>query len=82
MRYLDERYAKVLTYDEFDICTLKVAIPSQGDSLGYVVDHEAFGNEVFNHPEDAIKAIDNYQMLITENEERSEFLLDEDMEID
>lgn len=58
MRFLNERYEKVLNHKGFDICTLKEAIPSNGDSLGYVVDHAFFAGYDFNHPEDAMKAID------------------------
>lgn len=61
MKILNERYVKVTGYKGFDICTLKEAIPSNGDKLSYVIDHENFNDQEYNHPEEAIRAIDNYK---------------------
>ncbi len=58
MNFLSERYAKVSTYQGMDICTLKSACPADGDELGYKVDNEYFSESIYNHPEDAMKAID------------------------
>ena len=35
MKHLSNRYAKVTEYKGMDICTLRVATPSDGDELGY-----------------------------------------------
>ena len=34
MKHLNDRYAKVMEYKGMDICTLRVATPSDGDELG------------------------------------------------
>lgn len=60
MKYLSEKYARVLTHKGFDICVLKEANPSNGDSLGYVINDETFKGEDYNHPEDAMNAINEY----------------------
>jgi hypothetical protein len=60
MKYLSEKYAKVLTHKGFEICVLNEANPSNGDSLGYVINDETFKGEDYNHPEDAVNAIDEY----------------------
>ncbi len=59
MKYLSERYVSVYTHKGFDICTLKVAIPANGDEMGYVIDSENFKGQVFNDIVDAIYAIDD-----------------------
>ena len=58
MKYLDDRYARVFTHKGFDICTLKVAVPEAGDDMGYVIDNELFGGQVFNDISEAISSID------------------------
>ena len=62
MKYLSERYEKVLTYKGFDICTLKVATPSDGDSLGYLIDHEDFEGQSFSLIDHAIIAINGFTL--------------------
>lgn len=57
MKYLDERYAKVYTQKGIDICSLKSACPAEGDSFGYAIDHSYFKGQEYNHPSDAVKAI-------------------------
>jgi len=59
MTYLSERYAKVLEHKGIDICTLKSAVPADGDKLGYVIDNEQFKGKVYNLLDEAIKDIDN-----------------------
>lgn len=59
MKYLSERYVSVYNHNGFDICALKVAVPSEGDAMGYVIDSELFSGQVFNDPVDAINAINN-----------------------
>lgn len=58
MKFLDNRYVKVFNYKDFDICTLKNASPSEGDSIGYVIDDNRFANKEFNLINDAVDAID------------------------
>ena len=57
MVFLSNRYAKVYTHKGYDICTLKVANPSNGDSLAYVIDSTDFLGQEFNDVTDAIAAI-------------------------
>lgn len=57
MKFLNNRYAKVLSYKGFDICVLKSACPANGDKLGYVIDDERFENQDFKLLDDAIKTI-------------------------
>lgn len=57
MEYLSDRYVSVYSHKGFNICSLKVADPANGDEMGFVVDSELFAGQVFNHPEDAIAAI-------------------------
>lgn len=59
MKFLNNRYAKVISYKGFDICTLKSACPAEGDSLKYVVDDERFDGQCFDLIDDSVKAIDN-----------------------
>ena len=59
MKYLNEKkYKKVCEHNGVDICTLKVAIPANGDELGYVIDDMRFDGQVFAHPENAAEKID------------------------
>lgn len=60
MNYLSEKYARVLTHKGFGICVLKEANPSNGNSLGYVIDDEIFEGEDYNLLEDAMMAINEY----------------------
>lgn len=64
MKFLNDSYTKVLVHKEFDICTLREVISSKGDKLGYVINHEHFHGKEYNHPDDAIKAIDYHQLMI------------------
>lgn len=57
LRFLDNRYAVVYKYRGYAICTLKVAVPAEGDELGYVIDDAKFEGLVFGDPEGAIRAI-------------------------
>ena len=59
MQYLDARYTSVYTHKGFDICTLKTAIPSDGDQLDYFIDSEEFKNQSFIDVASAIAAIDS-----------------------
>lgn len=63
MRTLSERYIILLSYKGYDIGTLREANPSEGDNLGYMIDHEAFAGQYFNNPEDAFEAIDKILTL-------------------
>lgn len=56
MRCLDNRYVSIFKYRGYDICTLKVA--TKGDDLGFKIDSDVFTGQSFDHPEDAMKAID------------------------
>ena len=57
MMFLSNRYAKVYSHKGYDICTLKVACPTNGDSLTYVIDSVDFVGQEYNDIEDAIVAI-------------------------
>ena len=58
MKYLDDRYTKIYTHKGFDICTLKTAVPADGDEMGYVIDSDLFAGRVFDDIADAITAIE------------------------
>ncbi len=58
-RYLDGRYAAAYRHRGYPICTLKVAVPSEGDSLGYVIDDTEFCGMEFASIEEAMEAIDH-----------------------
>lgn len=58
MKILSDRYTKVLSYKDFDICTLKAACPADQDPLGYFIDNQDFFNQEFNLIDDAIQAIE------------------------
>lgn len=57
MKFLNNRYASVYNYKGFDICTLKVACPAEGDELGFRIDSALFDGRVFNDVANAINAI-------------------------
>lgn len=59
MKFLSDRYATVYTHKGYNICTLKVANPSQGDSLAYVIDSVELLGQEYNDITDAIEAINN-----------------------
>lgn len=59
MKYLSDRYVSVYTYKGLDICTLKVAVPTEGDQLNYLIDNEIFNGQVFDDIASAIAAIDS-----------------------
>lgn len=58
MKYLDDRYTKIYTHKGFDICTLKTAVPADGDEMGYVIDSDLLAGQVFDEIADAINTID------------------------
>lgn len=58
MKYLDNRYVKVLSYKDFDICILKISCPKKGDRIDYAIDDEQFSGHYFSLLNDAVKAID------------------------
>ena len=57
LKFLDDRYAVICRHRGYAICTLKVAVPSEHDTLGYVIDDAMFEGQVFEHPEEAMAAI-------------------------
>ena len=57
MKHLTNDYRKVYTHQGYDICVLKVADPSNGDSMGYSIDDTAFV-DTYNDLNSAIAAID------------------------
>lgn len=57
IKYLDDRYATIMSHKGFDICTLKVTVPGQGDKHGFVINDINFQDKVFDHPDRAIDAI-------------------------
>lgn len=67
MGYLSDRYVKVYTYRNIAICLLKVAVPSEGDELGFRIDDERFKDIVFDNPDDAVKAIDSLFLMSEDN---------------
>lgn len=58
MKVLNDRYIKVFNYKGIDICTLKIACPDDGDSLGYVIDDEHFIDQEFDLFNTAMHEID------------------------
>jgi len=61
---VNERYVSVYKHRGIDICTLKEAVPSNGDFLGYVIDHSCFMGRKYDHPENAMEDIDANWHLI------------------
>lgn len=59
LKFLDDRYAVICEYKGYAICTLKVAVPSEHDALGYVIDDVRFEGLVFGNPEEAMVAIND-----------------------
>lgn len=59
MKFLTNRYAKVFSYKDFDICILKIGCPEKRDRLDYVIDDERFSGQYFSLLDDAVKAIDS-----------------------
>lgn len=57
LKFLDDRYAVICRHRGYAICTLKVAVPSEYDELGYVIDDARFEGLVFGDPEGAMVAI-------------------------
>ncbi|WP_455714119.1 hypothetical protein [Anaerosporobacter sp.] len=57
MTLLSNRYAIVYSHKGYDICTLKAACPTRGDSMAYVIDSVEFQGQEFNDVTDAIVAI-------------------------
>lgn len=66
MKHLSNRYAKVMEYKGMDICTLRVAAPSDGDELGYRIDDILYDGIVFNGIGEAMEAIDSFGMHLEE----------------
>lgn len=66
MKHLNDRYAKVTEYKGMDICTLRVATPSDGDELGYRIDDISYDGRVFDDLGEAMKAIDSFGMHLEE----------------
>ena len=66
MKHLNDRYAKVMEYKGMDICTLRVATPSDGDELGYRIDDISYDGRVFDDLGEALKAIDSFGMHLEE----------------
>lgn len=58
MKHLSNRYAKIMEYKGMDICSLRVATPSNGDELGYKIDDILYDGMVFADLGEAMKAID------------------------
>lgn len=54
---LDDTYVVVFRHCGYAICTLKVAAPSKGDELGYVIDDEKFRDMIFPTIGDAMTEI-------------------------
>lgn len=59
MKYLNDRYAKIMKYKGMDICVLKKATPSNGDELGYKIDDILYDGMVFDGLGAAMEAIDS-----------------------
>jgi len=60
MKYLNNHYTPVCNHKGLDICTLKTAVPADGDELGYRIDSEEFKDCIYKFPADAIIAINNF----------------------
>ena len=58
MKHLSDKYVCVMEYKGYAICVLKEANPTDGDTMGYVIDDKLYEDMVFEHPEDAMKKID------------------------
>jgi len=69
MKHLNDRYAKVMEYKGMDICTLRVATPSDGDELGYRIDDILYDGMVFNGIGEAMEAIESLGSHSEEAEE-------------
>lgn len=69
MKHLSNRYAKVMEYKGMDICTLRVAAPSDGDELGYRIDDILYDGMVFDGIGEAMEAIESLDSHSEEAEE-------------
>ena len=69
MKHLSNRYAKVMEYKGMDICTFRVAAPSDGDELGYRIDDILYDGMVFNGIGEAMEAIESLGSHSEEAEE-------------
>ena len=69
MKHLNDRYAKVMEYKGMDICTLRVATPSDGDELGYRIDDILYDGMVFDGIGEAMEAIESLGSHSEEAEE-------------
>lgn len=58
MKFISDKYISVYNHKGFNICALKVAVPVNGDEMGYVIDNADFIGQTFNSVPDAICAID------------------------
>lgn len=58
-KIMDARYAEVYRYRGYPICTLKLATPSEGDKLGYVIDDTQFYGVTCRSIGEAIAMIDS-----------------------
>lgn len=56
---IDDRYVSVYNHRGIDICTLKEANLSAGDSLGYMIDHNYFWQNHYDNVQSAINNIDD-----------------------
>lgn len=57
MKYLNGRYVSVFRHKGVDICTLKIAVPAEGDEPGYRIDNAELAGNVYSTIEEALKAI-------------------------
>jgi len=58
---MDKRYVVLINLRGINICTLKAAVPSEGDRLGYVIDHPHFKERHYSHVHCAIDAINAFK---------------------
>lgn len=73
---INDRYVSVFRHRGIDICTLKRADPSNGDSLGYVIDHNyyKFVGKTFSTVFEAVGVIDENWCSWGENQNASDYI--------
>lgn len=57
MKYLSNQYVSVFQYKGYSICTLKNAVPEDGDEVGYKIDDVVFAANTYSTVAEAIEGV-------------------------
>lgn len=61
MKYLSNQYVSVFQYKGYSICTLKNAVPEDGDEVGYKIDDVVFAANTYSTVAEAIEEIEKFE---------------------